>query len=219
MVSYGVERWLFVFNLFCIYGWVQESIIESLYHKKLINRGFLKGPYIPIYGFGGLTMLMICLPFRANGFLVFLVGLVSCTILEYFTGWLMETCFGMQFWDYSMLKITFRNRISLISSLFWGVLSLFMTYFLFGIVNRIVEMTPDKVIVGFDTIVMILMFVDFFFAVKHFVNVENIVNTFSLGIDHLGSHIQKPLDFIDRMRGIDNRQDDVNDRNNYNGKQ
>lgn len=122
MEHFGIEYWLFTFCIYCMAGWVQESTIESLYHRRPINRGFLRGPYIPIYGVGGLLLLFICHPFRDNGFQVFFVALIACTALEYFTGWLMETMFGKQFWDYSMFRITYKNRISLVSSLFWGVM-------------------------------------------------------------------------------------------------
>ena len=98
MFEYSVTQIMFLFFIFCNYGWIQESIIESLYHKRIINRGFLKGPYIPIYGVGGMTLLFLCMPFRENGFMVYFVGLVSCTLLEYFVGWLMETIFHKQFW-------------------------------------------------------------------------------------------------------------------------
>ena len=110
MEHFGIEYWLFTFCMYCMLGWVQESTIESLYHRRPINRGFLRGPYIPIYGVGGLLLLFICHPFRDNGFQVFFVALIACTALEYFTGWLMETMFGKQFWDYSMFRIPIKTE-------------------------------------------------------------------------------------------------------------
>ncbi len=151
---------MFMFYLFCMIGWVQESTIESIYHRRPINRGFLRGPYIPIYGVGGMTMLIVCVPFKENGFAVYFVGMVSCTLLEYFVGWLMETLFHKQFWDYSMLKLTYKNRISLVSSLFWGLLSLFMVYILYDIVSAIVSLLSPQFITIFDMILLIAMSVD-----------------------------------------------------------
>ena len=82
MEHFGIEYWLFTFCIYCMAGWVQESTIESLYHRRPINRGFLRGPYIPIYGVGGLLLLFICHPFRDNGFQVFFVALIACTALD-----------------------------------------------------------------------------------------------------------------------------------------
>lgn len=165
MFDYNMYQLLFLFFLFCNIGWILESTIESLYRQRLINRGFLKGPYIPLYGFGGMTILLCCMPFAENGFVVYFVGVLSCTALEFFVGWVMETIFHKQFWDYSMLKFTYKNRISLIPSLFWGLLSLFMVYVLYGLVDALVKVIPMNfvfiyvivfsVIISIDTIISI----------------------------------------------------------------
>ena len=160
LLNYPIEQLLFMFFIFCNYGWIQESIIESLYHKRVINRGFLKGPYIPIYGCGGLLILLVCLPFKENGFAVYFVGLLSCTVLEYFVGWLMETLFHNQFWDYSMLRLTYKNRISLLSSLFWGLLALFMVYVLYGLMDWLVGVADPIFMLAYDIAMGIAMIVD-----------------------------------------------------------
>ncbi|MBQ9482825.1 MAG: putative ABC transporter permease [Ruminiclostridium sp.] len=160
LLNYPIEQLLFMFFIFCNYGWIQESIIESLYHKRVINRGFLKGPYIPIYGCGGLLILLVCLPFKENGFAVYFVGLLSCTVLEYFVGWLMETLFHKQFWDYSMLRLTYKNRISLLSSLFWGLLALFMVYVLYGLMDWLVGVADPIFMLAYDIAMGIAMIVD-----------------------------------------------------------
>lgn len=160
LLNYPIEQLLFMFFIFCNYGWIQESIIESLYHKRVINRGFLKGPYIPIYGVGALLILMVCLPFKENGFAVYFVGLLSCTVLEYFVGWLMETLFHKQFWDYSMLRLTYKNRISLLSSLFWGLLALFMVYVLYGLMDWLVGAADPIFMLAYDIAMGIAMIVD-----------------------------------------------------------
>ncbi len=157
---------LFMYFIFCNIGWVQESIIESTYHHKLINRGFLKGPYIPIYGCGGLLLLLLCLPFRWNGWLVYIIGIVSCTFLEFSVGILMEKVFRKQFWDYSMLKFVYKNRISLISSLFWGLMALVMVYLLYGLVTWFIGLLPPVVIIVYDCIMGTAMSFDTFFTIR-----------------------------------------------------
>lgn len=171
---------MFLFFLFCNIGWVQESAIESLYRRRWINRGFLRGPYIPIYGFGGMTILFCCMPFRENGFMVYLVGMLACTTLEYFVGWFMETIFHKQFWDYSMLKITYKNRISLLSSLFWGLLSLFMVYILFGYVDALVRVLPLNVIIIYDMVMMLTVCVDTIMSISHHIHYRDYLKKFPL---------------------------------------
>lgn len=166
MVNVPAQHLFFLFFLFCMVGWAQESLIESLYHRKPINRGFLHGPYIPIYGVGGLLILNVCTPFESNGFAVFIVGLLACTTLEYFVGWLMETIFKKQFWDYSMLKFTYKNRISLLSSLFWGVMSLFVVYIVKDIANGIYNSLPISFSTAYVLMMMVAMSVDIIATVQ-----------------------------------------------------
>lgn len=166
MGHYGFEYWLFTFCLYCMVGWLQESAIESLYHRKPVNRGFLKGPYIPIYGVGGLLLLFICQPFRDNPFAVFGVAMLSCTALEYFTGWLMETLFNKQFWDYSMLRFTYKNRISLVTSIFWGIMGLVVTYIISGLTLFVLERLPHPFICTSAAVVSLIMTFDFCYTAR-----------------------------------------------------
>lgn len=214
MEHFGIEHWLFIFCMYCMIGWVQESTIESLYHRHLINRGFLKGPYIPIYGVGGILLLFICHPFRDNGFQVFFVALLSCTALEYFTGWLMETVFGKQFWDYSMFRLTYKNRISLVSSLFWGVMGLFVTYVISDITMFVLNNLPHQFICVAGTVVALIMAIDFLNTARKQIDVDKLRSTFS--ISNISSHFVR-FDVIAsriprlRARNIEENEEDTSD--------
>ena len=179
MENFHIEHWVFMFFLYVMIGWVYESTVESLYHRKFINRGSLKGPYIPIYGVGACVILLVALPFRDNGFLVFLSGLICCTILEYFTGWLMETLFNKQFWDYSMLKLTYKNRISLLSSLVWGVMSLLMVYVIYPFMSWLCFAVPYPLIVVFDCLMMVIMSIDIIWTVKKNLDFKDLIHRLS----------------------------------------
>ena len=160
MAHYKFVHWLFTFIVFNFIGWCNETTIESLYHRRFINRGFLRGPYIPIYGLGGLFMMFVCVPFAENPFAVFVVGMLTCTLLEYCVGAVMEAVFKKQFWDYSMMRFVYKNRISVVSSLFWGLMSLFMVYFLYNIVVPFALGTPSDIIYGFTYAAALCMLAD-----------------------------------------------------------
>lgn len=179
MPSIYFDHWVFLFFIFTMIGWVHETTVESLYHKKFVNRGSLKGPYIPIYGFGGCVIILCAYPFRNNGFFVFLSGLICCTILEYFTGWLMEKLFHRQFWDYSMLKLTYKNRISLLSSLCWGALSLLQIYIVFPFFTWFGLFLGSNVMVIFDCIMMIVISVDVILTVRSNIGWRNVAKKLS----------------------------------------
>ncbi len=178
---YGIsfEQWVFMFFIFTVIGWIHETFVESIYHKKFVNRGSLHGPYIPIYGFGGCAMIVFVCPFKDNGFFAFLSGLICCTVLEYFTGWLMETLFHRQFWDYSMMKLTYKNRISLLSSLCWGFMSLFMVYMLFPFMQWFCGIIGSKAMIVFDCVMTTVFAVDIIFTVKRDVGWRNIAKKLS----------------------------------------
>lgn len=179
MFHYEWYQLLFLFFIFCNIGWVIESSIESLYRKRFINRGFLNGPYIPIYGFGGMTILICCMPFQHNGFLVYIVGVLSCTALEFFVGWVMESIFQKQFWDYSMLKFTYKNRISLIPSLFWGLLSLFLVYVLYGPVDKLANFVSMEFAMVYDLIFAVVMLVDIIISISRHIHYKEYLKRFT----------------------------------------
>ncbi|MDU5262591.1 MAG: putative ABC transporter permease, partial [Clostridium celatum] len=101
MHIYTLHKWLLLFYLYCFIGWIWESCYVSLKKHKWINRGFLKGPLLPIYGSGAVVVLISTLTVENNLLLVFVIGMISATILEYITGVAMEKLFHVRYWDYS----------------------------------------------------------------------------------------------------------------------
>ena len=115
--------------MFSFFGWIFESSYVSIINKRPVNRGFLIGPWIPIYGFGGVIMLFVAIPFYYSPALVFIVGLAAASTLEYFTGIIMEKIFAVKYWDYTGKPFASKNGyICLESSLCWGVFTLILTY-------------------------------------------------------------------------------------------
>ncbi|MDR0223244.1 MAG: putative ABC transporter permease [Oscillospiraceae bacterium] len=167
--------WLLIFFTFNVMGWILESAIESLYHKRLINRGFLRGPYIPIYGVGGIMLANVCMPFRENGFVVFAAGMCAATTLEYCAGSILERIFKKQFWDYSMLPFTYKNRVSLLSSLFWGVQALFMVYVLYDFISPIISAVNPFARHGINAVMTVIMGADAFFQIRRQENIDKIL--------------------------------------------
>lgn len=126
-MKYTFSIWLFFFYFYCFLGWVWETCYVSVLKAKWVNRGFMKGPFLPIYGSGAIVVLIFTLPFRTNIGLVFIVGMVSATILEYMTGATMERLFHVRYWDYSKQPFNINGHICLSSSLAWGIFSVILT--------------------------------------------------------------------------------------------
>ena len=114
------------FFLYSFLGWILESCYVSVRKHRWVNRGFMHGPMLPLYGSGAMVVLIVTIPVRDNILLVFLMGMIGATILEYFTGITMERLFHVRYWDYRNLKFNVRGYICPLASLCWGVFSILM---------------------------------------------------------------------------------------------
>lgn len=139
MYNYSIAQWLLVFYIYCFLGWIFESVVVSVQQKRLVNRGFLRGPMLPIYGFGATIMLHVALPLAGHPVQIYFAGLVVATAFEYVVGVLMEAIFKVKYWDYSEHRFQFQGRICLQSSLAWGALSVLLRYVLHPPVEWLLE--------------------------------------------------------------------------------
>jgi len=150
--EYTIIQWLAFFMIYSFFGWFIESTLVSISKKKLVNRGFLNGPILPLYGFGSIVMLLSTLWIKDNIVFVYIFGTIAATCLEYFTGATMEAMLHIKYWDYSDKKFNLHGYICLKSSLFWGILTVFLV--------EVIHKPVAKTIVNMDvTVLTILVFV------------------------------------------------------------
>lgn len=117
-----------VFMLYSIAGYLCEIVCSSIKQKKLVNRGFLCGPYCPIYGVGSLFILFLLLRFKEDPVLVFVLGAILTSAIEYVTSFILEKIFHNKWWDYSDEKFNIHGRVFLFNSLLFGFGSLIIIY-------------------------------------------------------------------------------------------
>ncbi len=140
--TYDTTDWLLFFYLYSFLGWVFESTYVSLRKGRPVNRGFLRGPILPLYGSGALVMLLVSIPVEKSAVLVYIAGCIGATALEYVTGVTMERLFKVRYWDYSNQKFNFQGQICLSSTLAWGGLTLLMVYVIHRPIERVVLALP-----------------------------------------------------------------------------
>ena len=119
-----------------------ESCYVSLRQHRWVNRGFLHGPLLPIYGSGAIIILFATLPVENDLRLVWLLGMLAATVLEYVTGAVMERLFQVRYWDYSKQKFNLNGHICLSSSIAWGFFSILLVRFLHPPVGRLLADVP-----------------------------------------------------------------------------
>lgn len=152
--------WCAFFFIYCFFGWCFESAYVSLCERKLINRGFLKGPVLPIYGFGALIMLCVTIPFKGDYLKMYFSGAISATILEYFTGAAMEKLFKVKYWDYSSKKMNIKGYICLTSTIAWGFFTIFLVEVIHNPIEKTVMSIPKPVLYTAISIFGTLMIYD-----------------------------------------------------------
>lgn len=161
MYSYSLLEWLLFFYIYCFMGWCWETIYVSIKKCKFVNRGFMHGPFLPIYGTGAIMILVVSAPFQDNLILMYLAGVVGATALELITGALMEALFKVRYWDYSNLKFNYKGYICLSSSAAWGFFTILMTRFLHKPVEHFVLTLPESVLKWGTVVLSCYVVVDF----------------------------------------------------------
>lgn len=166
MTGYTLVQWIAFFYIYCFLGWCFESGYATIKQRKLTNRGFLRGPYIPIYAFGAIFVLIITDNFQGSILSVYFSGLIAATVLEYITGYVMEKLFKVKYWDYSDHKFNLNGYISLSTSIAWGFLSILLTEVLQVNVYRFVSMLTEHDLKISIAITSTVFFLDLILSIK-----------------------------------------------------
>lgn len=143
--AYSPGQWMLLFYLCCFAGWCWEVSLYLIREKRFVNRGFLSGPFLPIYGFGALLVLFVCLPLKEHPLLVALAGTLAASVLEYLTGEAMEALFHVRYWDYSKQKWNLRGHICLLSVATWAVMSFLITCVIHPMLQQLLWRVPDRI--------------------------------------------------------------------------
>ena len=111
--------WLFFLTAF--FGWIWEVGLYFLKGDTYVNRGFLSGPWLPIYGCGAVMLELLFHKWRDRTGLTFVSSMILCTLLEYLAGWYLELTWGVKWWDYSQMRWNLHGSICAASSLLFGI--------------------------------------------------------------------------------------------------
>lgn len=175
ITNYTMIQWGAYFLIYCFIGWCYESAYVSIKHKRWVNRGFMRGPFLPLYGSGAIVMLVVTIPFRDNLLLTFLAGCVGATALEYVTGVCMEALFKIRYWDYSNRRFNFQGHICLAATLAWGAFTILMTRFIHTPIEHFVLGMPQIVVSIVTTLVTGVCIVDFTLSFRTALDIKDVL--------------------------------------------
>ena len=123
-----IKIYFLLFITYSILGWLMEVICTSYNLKRFVNRGFLIGPYCPIYGSGAVLITLLLNKYLDNPITLFIMAILLCGVLEYLTSYVMEKVFHLRWWDYSDKKININGRVCLDTIIPFGILGTIIMY-------------------------------------------------------------------------------------------
>ena len=162
----------YIFILYSILGWFMEVVIVSSKKRKITARGFLIGPWCPIYGFGALFITLLLKKYYNDPIALFVMSFLMGTILEYVTSYIMEKLFHARWWDYSDHKFQINGRVTLTTSLGFGLLGLILVYILNPFFLRIIQNIPSIIFCIIMIIILVIFLTDVIASYKIISNIK-----------------------------------------------
>lgn len=144
LVPYSWFQILWYFYIYGFLGWCSEVAFAAIAHGKFVNRGFVNGPICSIYGFGVMSVLLVLGPLKSSLWLLFGGSVLFTSVIEYFTGWVLEKVFHDKWWDYSKRPLNIKGYVCLEFSVLWGIACVFVVDVFQPLVAKFVDLIPKK---------------------------------------------------------------------------
>lgn len=198
---------LIYFIIYSFLGWILESTVRTICERKIINTGFLIGPFCPIYGFGAIIMILFLNRFENNIILLFFISFIVLSIWEYVVGVLLEKLFKTKYWDYSKNRFNLKGRVCLTNSLAWGILGVLFIRYIHPFIQHLIGYVDYIYVAIIASIIALILLTD---AIISVVKVKNIQTTLQK-IEEINEQIkQKLLELKEKNATNDNIQILVN---------
>ncbi len=161
---YSVLSLVLMFFIFSNFGWTWELFYYYLMKGRLINRGVLHGPWLPIYGVGGLIVLTLLNRLRKRPFVFFVASITLCGAVEYFTGWALEELFGARWWNYDGYFLNLDGRICAEGLFVFGICALAFIYVLAPLLDSLIRRINKRVLLPVAVTLLVILFADIVYS-------------------------------------------------------
>lgn len=199
MLQYTLDFYhLFYYFLFYSFlGWCLECSYAYSKQNKFINRGFLNGPFCPIYGFGTLSIIILANPiinFMPNNGIIrigvlFIYTVIITSVIEYFTGFLLETFFKTTWWDYKNRPFNIKGRICLRFSIIWGLIALVILNSIHPFVHKVISLIPINIGTKIIYISLTYFLIDEFITLKSLIDLRYVL----IELENVSFHIRNDI--------------------------
>jgi len=196
---YEVSLLMLFLAFYSFLGWIAEVSFVLVTDHRLQNRGFLTGPFVPIYGFGAILLLLLVEPYVENPFLVFLASVVITSTLEFFTHLVLDKAFHIRLWDYSDRRFNLQGRICLQNSLLFGGLGLLLLYVIHPAFSDAVALLSPEVAIAIAWTLIGILIVDFANSVRTLAKVRPVLDQLSTTLAHAHDEVEVNVVRLDQQ--------------------
>lgn len=203
MLDLSFSRIFLFFLCYSFIGWISEVIYCSIPAKHFINRGFLRGPICPVYGFGALIVILSLMPWQNTWIPLFFASMILTSILEYITSWILEKMFDTKWWDYSNKKLNINGRVCLLNSILFGIMGMLAIHFVNPLVVSLISLIPDQYVKYVAGGLGAIFFIDLITTVANLIN----FNTYLAKLEEFGNSLKAHFEneeWFDSNSSIDN---------------
>ena len=165
---------LLYYIIYSFLGWCAEVCYAYKNQRKFVNRGFLHGPLCPIYGACILSLVILLNNFQGSLFTMLIIASILTSIVEYFTGLILEKLFKTKYWDYSDDPFNLHGRICLHFSIMWGAVCLLILKVIHPSIVSLVTLFPENIRIAFSIVFSSYLLVDFVSTLRSLINLKNV---------------------------------------------
>lgn len=171
-----IPKYIILFFIYSIAGWIAEMIFGVIVNKRIVNRGFLIGPYCPIYGAGVISITLLLSPFTEHRVIIFIMSMLICGLLEYLTSYFLEKIFHARWWDYSKQKFNINGRICLEMLVPFGIAGYVITYFINPFFINLINIMPATIEIAIAVTLTTIFTIDLIISMRIIFNIKKIAN-------------------------------------------
>lgn len=164
---YKITDYILFFFAFSFIGWIWEVCLVLVQTGKLVNRGVLLGPWLPIYGSGGVLILLLLRKMFNKPIVTFFSMTILCTVIEYITSWYLEVTKGVRWWDYSNYLLNINGRVCLEGAIVFGIGGCAVVYLLAPKLSKVFNKLSNYILVPICVILTFLFTIDVIYSHYH----------------------------------------------------
>ena len=186
-----IEMYIMLFFIYSLAGWLVEVIPATIREKKFVDRGFLVGPYCPIYGCGVILITLLLQKYADDILVTFFMSIIICGTLEYLTSYIMEKIFKARWWDYSNNKFNINGRICLETLVPFGIGGVLVLFVFNPFLEKIINLIPGLALHIVTGILCVLFLIDCIVSLKIILNLKEMTKELKDNTAEISDKVKK----------------------------